>query len=69
MPPLDTRNIGWDSANYFIAFIGEPAAGKPWSLKVDGHHLAYNITVNAPQVSATPLFDGMFLKVRFGVVS
>jgi len=59
LKPLDTRKIGWDPANYFVAFVGEPSADRPWSLKVDGHHVAYNITFNAPRVSATPLFDGV----------
>jgi hypothetical protein len=59
LKPLDSRGIGWDPANYFIAFIGEPSADKPWSLKVDGHHIALNITFNAAHVSATPLFDGV----------
>lgn len=59
LKPQDTRKIGWDPANYFVAFVGEPSGTKPWSLKVDGHHVAYNITFNAPRVSATPLFDGV----------
>jgi hypothetical protein len=59
LKPLDNRGIGWDPANYFVAFIGEPSPDKPWSLKVDGHHIAYNITFNAARVSATPLFDGV----------
>jgi hypothetical protein len=59
LKPQDSRKIGWDPANYFVAFVGEPSADRPWSLKVDGHHLAYNVTFNAPQVSATPLFDGV----------
>ena len=57
--PLDNRGIGWNPANYYVALIGEPSADKPWILKVDGHHIAYNITFNAAQVSATPLFDGI----------
>lgn len=59
LKPMDNRGIGWDPANYFVAFIGEPTADKPWSLKVDGHHIALNITFNAAAVSATPLFDGV----------
>ena len=59
LKPLDSRGIGWDPANYFVAFIGEPSPDKPWSLKVDGHHIALNITFNAAHVSATPLFDGV----------
>lgn len=59
LKPLDARKIGWDPANYFVAFVGEPSADKPWSLKVDGHHIALNLTFNAAHVSATPLFDGV----------
>ena len=59
LKPLDARKIGWDAANYFVAFVGEPSADRPWLLKVDGHHLAYNITFNGAHVSATPLFDGV----------
>lgn len=59
LKPLDGRKIGWDPANYFLAFIGPPSPAKPWSLKVDGHHVAFNIAFNAPRVSATPLFDGV----------
>lgn len=59
LKPLDNRGVGWDPANYFVAFIGEPSTDKPWSLKVDGHHIALNITFNATHVSATPLFDGV----------
>lgn len=57
--PLDRFKIGWDPANYFIAFVGAPSTDKPWSLKIDGHHVALNITFNAAHVSATPLFDGV----------
>lgn len=64
--PHDNRNIGWNPANYFIAFIGAPSAHAPWALKVDGHHIAYNITFNAARVSATPLFDGVE-PVRFTI--
>lgn len=59
LKPLDTRKIGWDPGSYFIAFIGDPSPDKPWAVKVDGHHIAYNITFNAARVSATPLFDGV----------
>jgi hypothetical protein len=59
LKPMDSRKIGWDPANYFVAFLGEPSADKPWGLKVDGHHVAFNITFNAPRISATPLFDGV----------
>ena len=57
--PMDTRKIGWNPGNYYLAFVGEPARGRPWILQVGGHHIAYNIAFNAPHVSATPLFDGV----------
>ena len=59
LKPLDRRKVGWDPANYFIAFIGEPSATRPWILQVGGHHIAYNISLNGPRVGATPLFDGV----------
>ncbi|WP_310460233.1 DUF3500 domain-containing protein [Sphaerotilus sp.] len=45
--------------NFFISFLGKPSATTPWMLKLSGHHLAYNITFNGRQASATPLFDGV----------
>ena len=59
LKPADQMGIGWDAGNYYVAFIGAPSATRPWSLKIDGHHIAYNITFNAERVSATPLFDGV----------
>lgn len=49
----------WDPGNYFVAFVGQPSETAPWMLQVTGHHLAYNIAYNGPEVSATPLFDGI----------
>ena len=57
--PSDTRDIGWNPGNYYVAFIGQPSATKPWGLLIGGHHIAYNLTFNAAQASATPLFDGV----------
>jgi hypothetical protein len=57
--PQDTRKIGWNPGNYFMAFIGEPSPTQPWILQVGGHHIAYNIAFNSARVSATPLFDGV----------
>lgn len=57
--PLDTRKIGWNPGNYYLAFVGEPARNGRWILQIGGHHIAYNIAFNAPRVSATPLFDGV----------
>jgi hypothetical protein len=53
-----TGASGYGSANYHVAILGTPSATAPWMLQIGGHHLAYNITYNAAQVSATPVFLG-----------
>ena len=55
---VDSRKVGWDSANYFIAVLGTPSERKPWMLQITGHHLAYNFTFNGASEGATPLFFG-----------
>jgi hypothetical protein len=49
----------WNPAFYYIAFVGDPSETAPWILQAGGHHVAFNIAVNSPQVSATPLFSGI----------
>ena len=49
---------GYGSGNYHVAILGTPSTTAPWMLQIGGHHLAYNITYNAAQVSATPVFVG-----------
>lgn len=53
-----STSSGAGSALYSIAFIGQPSATQPWMLQLTGHQLTYNITYNATQVSATPMFLG-----------
>jgi hypothetical protein len=56
---LDERHIfAWGAANYFIAFLGTPSATAPWELQFGGHHIAFTLTFNGHQPSATPLFFG-----------
>lgn len=43
---------------YSIAFIGQPSTTLPWTLQLTGHQLTYNITYNAPLISATPMVMG-----------
>ncbi|WP_326543193.1 DUF3500 domain-containing protein [Pseudorhodoferax sp.] len=43
---------------YSIAIFGTPSSSAPWSLQITGHQLVHNISYNAPQVSATPMFVG-----------
>jgi hypothetical protein len=50
---------GYGAGQYSIAFVGTPSKSTPWMLQLIGHHLAYNITYNATQVSATPNFIGV----------
>lgn len=50
---------GYGSGQYSIAFIGTPSKTGKWMLQLVGHHLAYNISYNATQVSATPNFLGV----------
>jgi len=53
-----TGASGYGSDLYHVAILGTPSTTSPWMLQIGGHHLAYNITYNAKQVSATPLFIG-----------
>ncbi len=48
----------WNFGNYHIAILGTPSTTSAWMLQISGHHLTYNITYNAPYVSATPMFIG-----------
>ena len=58
----------WNYSNYHIATLVPSSvtsanlstylASSPWMLQISGHHLTYNITYNAPYVSATPMFIG-----------
>jgi hypothetical protein len=58
LAPLDKRQIGWGSGNYYVTFAGTPSPTAPWILAVGGHHLAYNLTFNGREAGATPLFFG-----------
>lgn len=51
--------MGYGSGLYSIAFVGTPSKTSAWMLQLAGHHLAYNISYNAGQVSATPAFIGV----------
>jgi hypothetical protein len=57
--PMDTRKIGWNPGNYYVAFVGAPSPSEPWILQIGGHHVAYNLGFNGARASATPLFDGV----------
>jgi hypothetical protein len=50
---------GYSSNYYYIAFVGAPSTNSPWMLQLGGHHIAYNISFNTTNVSATPFFLGV----------
>lgn len=48
-----------DPEKYWFAVFGDPAGGKPWGWRVEGHHLSLNFTsVDGKVASVTPLFFG-----------
>jgi hypothetical protein len=54
---------GYGSNLYFVAFVGVPSTNAPWMLQLGGHHIAYNISFNTTNISATPFFLGVEPKV------
>lgn len=48
-----------DPLNYHFTVFGEPAEGKPWAWRFEGHHVALNFTsIGGEVVSSTPSFFG-----------
>jgi hypothetical protein len=48
-----------DPMNYHFTFFGDPAEGKPWAWRFEGHHVALNFTsIGGEVVSSTPSFFG-----------
>lgn len=48
-----------DPNRYWLTVYGDPANGKVWGLRFEGHHLSANFTLNGDTVlSATPSFFG-----------
>ncbi len=43
---------------YWLSFMGEPSADKPWGWQLDGHHLALNFSLAGNGVALTPQFMG-----------
>lgn len=43
---------------YWLSFLGEPSAKKPWGWQLDGHHLALNFALAGKEVACTPTFMG-----------
>jgi Protein of unknown function (DUF3500) len=48
-----------DPLNYHFTVFGDPAEGKPWAWRFEGHHVALNFTsIGGEVVSSTPSFFG-----------
>lgn len=43
---------------YWFRVLGDPAGGRPWAWRVNGHHVAVHTTVVGSQISCTPQFFG-----------
>lgn len=53
------RRFPRDPELYFINIFGEPAPGKTWGWRFEGHHLSLSFTiVEGKYISATPSFFG-----------
>jgi hypothetical protein len=57
-PPGGGGGPGFGSDNYFVAFLGEPSATRPWMLQFGGHHLAINATVAGSRLTLSPSLTG-----------
>lgn len=49
-----------DPDNYYITLFGKPSATDPWGWRFEGHHVAFNFTVDAGMITAvaSPNFLG-----------
>lgn len=47
-----------DSENYFFSIFGTPSVDQPWGWRMEGHHLSFNFTSTAKDVTVTPSFMG-----------
>lgn len=59
----------YGSANYYIAFIGEPSISSDWMLQFGGHHMAFNITYIGGTGYPVPMHEGVEPKASFEINS
>lgn len=57
-PGTAEKRGGFGTANYWLLVFGEPSLEKPWGLQLDGHHVAYNVTIVGEKVTMSPSFIG-----------
>ncbi|MGL4489157.1 MAG: DUF3500 domain-containing protein [Rhizobiaceae bacterium] len=57
---VTTDHAGYSSSNFYLAFLGKPAASGTWQLYYGGHHTAVTNTFkDGVLVGATPSFRGI----------
>jgi hypothetical protein len=49
---------GRHSGDYWVSVFGDPAAGRPWGWRFEGHHVSVSMTLDGDQVSPAPVFFG-----------
>ena len=54
----DARPNQYGSENYFLDVFGKPGGEDPWGVKLDGHHLAVDVSVIDHNVTMTPAHFG-----------
>lgn len=52
------RRGGFGTANFWIVIFGKPSLTEPWGVQLDGHHIAYNLTIAGERVTMSPSFIG-----------
>ena len=52
------RRGGFGAANFWIAIFGKPSETEPWAVQLDGHHIAFNLTIVGEKVTMSPSFIG-----------
>jgi hypothetical protein len=48
----------FSKGEYYVSFVGEPSATKPWMLQFGGHHLGLNVTFMGEHATLAPSHTG-----------
>ena len=48
----------FSKGEYYVSFVGEPSATKPWMLQYGGHHLGINVTFVGEHATLAPSHTG-----------
>ncbi len=56
---LNASRLVRDPQLYFFSVFGDPATGKPWGWRAEGHHVSLNFTIAGSEwIAPNPLFLG-----------